>query len=265
MLKIYPKANSSIPLGRSGEENARQICFDISGWRELYGEGVVQLLHQRPSDVDPYPVDVTVDGSTVLWTVTLADTSEAGYGKAELQYRVGDTVAKSITWVTFVGTSLGTPTDTPPEAQQGWVDKVLSAGASAENAAQRAEEAAVRQPIPNADTGTWWVWDAEAGEYKDTGEPYSGGGPGGGITEESDPTVPAWAKAAEKPSYTAEEVGAIPTPTTAEVGQTIVVSEVDEDGKPTKWEVVSVYSKEEIDTALGAYITDIDTLVGGDS
>lgn len=33
---------------------------------------------------------------------------------------------------------------------------------------------------------------------------------GGGITEETDPTVPAWAKQPEKPTYTAEEVGAIP-------------------------------------------------------
>lgn len=28
--------------------------------------------------------------------------------------------------------------------------------------------------------------------------------------EETDPTVPAWAKAASKPTYTAEEVGALP-------------------------------------------------------
>jgi hypothetical protein len=31
----------------------------------------------------------------------------------------------------------------------------------------------------------------------------------GGITEETDPTVPAWAKAATKPTYTAKEVGAM--------------------------------------------------------
>lgn len=36
------------------------------------------------------------------------------------------------------------------------------------------------------------------------------GGVGGGITEETDPTVPDWAKQKTKPSYTAEEVGALP-------------------------------------------------------
>lgn len=34
--------------------------------------------------------------------------------------------------------------------------------------------------------------------------------PGGGITVETDPTVPAWAKTPEKPTYTAAEVGAQP-------------------------------------------------------
>ncbi len=36
------------------------------------------------------------------------------------------------------------------------------------------------------------------------------GGPGGGISRETDPTVPAWAKQPQKPSYTAQEVGALP-------------------------------------------------------
>ena len=38
-------------------------------------------------------------------------------------------------------------------------------------------------------------------------------GGSGGITQETDPTVPAWAKAPEKPSYTAAEVGALPVGT----------------------------------------------------
>ena len=37
-----------------------------------------------------------------------------------------------------------------------------------------------------------------------------GGGGGGGIAVETDPTVPAWAKQPEKPTYTAQEVGALP-------------------------------------------------------
>lgn len=36
----------------------------------------------------------------------------------------------------------------------------------------------------------------------------NGSGSGGGITQETDPTVPAWAKESKKPTYTASEVGA---------------------------------------------------------
>ncbi len=47
------------------------------------------------------------------------------------------------------------------------------------------------------------------------------GGGGGGIAEETDPTVPAWAKQPNKPTYTASEVGARPatwTPNYSDVG-----------------------------------------------
>lgn len=47
------------------------------------------------------------------------------------------------------------------------------------------------------------------------------GGGGGGIAEETDPTVPAWAKQPSKPTYTAAEVGARPDiwmPSAADVG-----------------------------------------------
>lgn len=39
-----------------------------------------------------------------------------------------------------------------------------------------------------------------------------------------------------------EEIGAIPAPTTAQVGQTIVVTELDEGGRPVSWECVDVVS-----------------------
>ena len=39
------------------------------------------------------------------------------------------------------------------------------------------------------------------------------GGGTGGITKETDPTVPAWAKQPNKPTYTASEVGALPNTT----------------------------------------------------
>lgn len=250
-MNIYHVRHGSIlPLGKQGENMARKIQFDISRWIGTFGPGTVQLLHQRRGDEAPYPVAVEQEGNLAVWTVTSADTAAAGTGRAELQYYVGDALAKSETWMTKVLPALGPASETPPEAQQGWVDQVIQAGAAAAEAADRAEEAAVRQPYPNAETGTWWVWNAESGAYEDTGISYGTGDSGGGVTdhekltsrdkadqhpmsaitgledalagkqptgtyltEETDPTVPDWAKEPTKPGYTASEVGADPSGT----------------------------------------------------
>lgn len=50
----------------------------------------------------------------------------------------------------------------------------------------------------------------------------------GFITSESDPTVPSWAKASTKPSYTASEVGAIAT---SDKGVANGLASLDSDGK----------------------------------
>ena len=52
-----------------------------------------------------------------------------------------------------------------------------------------------------------------SGGGSSTSSGSSGTGGGGGIAEETDPTVPAWAKQPNKPEYTAAEVGALPSTT----------------------------------------------------
>lgn len=56
-----------------------------------------------------------------------------------------------------------------PEPQNSWIVQVVDARDEALAAAIRAENAAIHQPYPNEETGTWWVWNAAVGEYKDTG------------------------------------------------------------------------------------------------
>lgn len=134
-----------------------------------------------------------------------------------------------------------------PEPQNSWFVQVADARDEALAAAVRAENAAIHQPYPNEETGTWWVWSAETGKYEDTGESYGVGGgtsdhtelsnrdaadqhpmsaitgledaldskqpTGNYLTKELDPTVPEWAKQPQKPAYTAQEVGALPDTT----------------------------------------------------
>ena len=175
MLTIKAKPGAPIYLGRLGENETRQVVFDITKWVELYGEGTVQLIAQRENDTEPYPCVIETDGSCVFWTITEVDVEQPGItGKCELSYIIGERVAKSETWRTVVSASMGTPSETAPEPQKAWVDQVLQAGTDTQTAADRAEAAAAHQPIPNAETGTWWVWNGET--YEDTGEKYQGEG-----------------------------------------------------------------------------------------
>lgn len=228
-----------------------------------------------------------------------------------------------------------------PDIYEQLISRLDKGVTQAQNAADRAEAAAINQPYPNQVTGTWWVWNPKAGEYVDSGissaaytlPPMTGtalGGamadpaqesdtqpvrigadhklytaPGGsasspdvlcvnlsmgeGGTITADKTFAEITEAAgsgmcviarfpsgemfyltfygdtfavfflnngiefvnihcnssdtwsfESHTLTASDVGAIPSPTTATVGQTIIVKAVDGNGVPTEWEAADL-------------------------
>ena len=66
-------------------------------------------------------------------------------------------------------------------------------------------------PYPDI-SGFWMIWNSQTNKYE----------------------------LSDIPAVTASDIGAIPVPTTAEVGQTVVVKAVDENGKPTEWTPVTL-------------------------
>lgn len=211
-----------IQLGRRGENLARRILFDLTNWQALYGDGTVELIYQRPGEDTVYPVAITREDNWAVWEITATETALPGVGHCELRYYVGETLAKSAIWMTKVSQSMEGDLVQPPEPGKGWLDQVVQVGAEAkasadgaaksakdaadsataaknaqseaETARDRAEAATVHQPIPHAETGTWWIWDQSAGVYMDSGHPSTGpaGNPGprgekGGPGEKGDP------------------------------------------------------------------------------
>ena len=134
-------------------------------WKERFGEGTFELLHQRNGDEAPYPVVLTIEDDVPYWHVTNADTAIAGVGKCELRYIVDHVVIKSCTFITDVIESLGEGTEAP-EPQKAWVDQVLEAADKVENA--------VTYPPIIGENGNWLVYDFEANEYVDSGVSASG-------------------------------------------------------------------------------------------
>ena len=174
-----------IYLGRQGEKQAREIVFDLSALREKYGTGTATLYHQRSKDPAPYLIAETT-GTTMTWTVSETDTVYAGIGYCEFRYTFGtEGLSKSTMFATNVKGSLSGDVIIPA-ALQAWYDAL----------------------IDYIDTHSGGSVDPEdiAAAVEDYMEEHP-------ITE-SDPTVPSWAKASTKPTYTASEVGALPASTT---------------------------------------------------
>lgn len=177
MREVYVQSGP-IPLGRQGENQAQTVIWQgiAEQYAALYGEGAFQLMAQRYGDAAPYPVALTRDDSSLVWTVSDSDTAKSGVGRCELTYLVGGAVAKSKTWQTQVLASFTADGSAePPEPAQSWVQEVLeaatAAGKSAEAAADsadKAESASVHAPRIGAD-GAWETWDQTTGAYVSTG------------------------------------------------------------------------------------------------
>lgn len=132
---ITIKAQHRLPLmiGIEGENNARQVEFDISEFIATFGDGVAQLIFKRPKDNDPYPCIITKNGNTVTWTITNVETAQAGTaGACELSYYVDNVLVKSEIWQVIVKDAMGMPSEDAPEPYRSWVNQVLESGIRAE-------------------------------------------------------------------------------------------------------------------------------------
>lgn len=143
MRKVIAVPGKEVFLGRCGENLAACVEFDISAWIKTYGDGTVQMIHQRNGDKTPYPCVVAQSEDRVVWEITNSDVAIAGRGRAELQYFVGDALVKSETFGTTTERALGAAGETPPEPYQGWVEQVLGAAADAVEAAGGVEAHAI--------------------------------------------------------------------------------------------------------------------------
>lgn len=154
MRNLYANGRSTLPLGRMGENEATVIVFNIAEWRELFGNGTFSLVNLRPGDAAAYPCVIEQDATTVKWTVQSADLAKQGYGKCELIYTVGGTIAKSEIYTTFIGEAL-TGGAEPPEPWEDWVQRVLASGAAAQEAKQAWENmSAVAATLPPGSDAT---------------------------------------------------------------------------------------------------------------
>lgn len=174
-MRTIVNGPKTLRLGTQGENLAREFLFpETIAWAEKFGTGSAQMLCRPPDGSTLYPAALEMENGAALWRIAASDLSSPGCGCCELRWCVGNHVLISHTYVTFVAKGLASGEDDPWET---YLEKILQAGASALEAASRAENAAVHSPIIR--DGSWWVWDPESGDYADTGSGVSGGSDGG--------------------------------------------------------------------------------------
>lgn len=154
MKQIEAKPRQGIPLGHRGENEARQIIFDLTDYISTYGPGAARLLHQRQDDPAPYIVPAVQDVDTLTWTVTDEDTAAPGTGSAELQWTVNNVLAKSDIWRTKTMVALDDGATAPPTGAEGWyqqliayIDSLRGEGVSEEQIASAVEAYLLEHPV----------------------------------------------------------------------------------------------------------------------
>ena len=193
---IQLPSSKILEWGKQGENKATRLSVDVSEFIKL-SEGTIAVSCCRP-DGKKYPHDCTINDTTVEIELNSYDTQVCGILTIVVSWMCGERIVKSETYCGEISRSISTSGEKPTPPFDGLIEQVCNAAIKAKESADSAEAAAQRAEAA-----------AERAENA------------GGITEETDPTVPAWAKQPTKPSYTADEVNARPAdwkPTPQEIG-----------------------------------------------
>lgn len=196
---IPPAFSGSLQLGRQGENGVTEITFLCAGYAKMYGDGFAEAVHRTP-DGTTYPVNIEQDeNNRVSWLISDGDTATAGTGQLELRWMVNGNLAKSKIFSTIIKSALTAP-ETPPDAAKSWVDKVLKAAEDIKAGAIDDEKLAkaIAEYLKKHPIESGGITEQKAREIAQS------------VVNAYQETVPDWAKAATKPTYTAAEVGAVP-------------------------------------------------------
>ena len=105
----------------------RTVRIDCAPWRELWPDLAISLWVTQPGAVAAYPAVIKMEGDVLIWLISEAATSIAGYGLAQIMGLAEGQRKLSATVKTCIRESIVGEMSDPPEAAQPWVDKVLDA------------------------------------------------------------------------------------------------------------------------------------------
>ena len=119
---------TTLKLGLQGENGVREVVFDTTAFAQEFGDGQAVLFVKRSRDETPYPVDLDCYGETWAWTISETDTANSGHGKAQLAYYIGEQIAKTVVYTTYVAPSVEQG-DVPPDPYESYLERMAEIGA----------------------------------------------------------------------------------------------------------------------------------------
>lgn len=134
----------NVTLGHAGENGVAQLMMDASDWESEFPGGALNLFMER---ADGARYNAAVEQTEAGWahTLTAADLAAPGRGRIQMQWMVGEQIARSRMVGTVTLPSLDGLGDPPDEPEQGYLEQMAAIGAQvqtdAERAAQSAQEA----------------------------------------------------------------------------------------------------------------------------
>ena len=134
----------NVTLGHAGENGVAQLMMDASDWESEFPGGALNLFMER---ADGARYNAAVERTEAGWAhiLTAADLAAPGRGRMQMQWVVGEQIARSRMVGTVTLPSLDGLSDPPEEPEQGYLEQMAAIGAQvqtdAERAAQSAQEA----------------------------------------------------------------------------------------------------------------------------
>lgn len=134
----------NVTLGHAGENGVTQLMMDALDWESEFPGGTLNLFMER---ADGVRYNAAVERTDTGWahTLTAADLAAPGRGRIQMQWVVGEQIARSRMVGTVTLPSLDGLSDPPEEPEQGYLEQMAAIGVQvqtdAERAAQSAQEA----------------------------------------------------------------------------------------------------------------------------
>lgn len=134
----------NVTLGYAGENGVAQLVMDAADWESEFPGGTLNLFMER-ADGARYVAAVERTDAGWAHTLTAADLAAPGRGRIQMQWMVGEQIARSRMVGTVILPSLDGLGDPPDDPEQGYLEQMAAIGAQvqtdAERAAQSAQEA----------------------------------------------------------------------------------------------------------------------------